>query len=78
MEVLAVNVWPAMMKRKTAAAYCDLSEAAFEKEVFAGRIHAPVILGGRSHWHRETLDADLKRIAGVGGDWRTESNLYAA
>lgn len=73
-----MNTWPAMMKRKTAAAYCDLSEAALEREVLSGRIHSPVILGGRAHWHRETLDADLKRIAGVGGDWRSESNLYAA
>lgn len=28
--------WPAMMLRKTAAAYCELSEAAFEREVASG------------------------------------------
>lgn len=73
-----MNLWPAMMKRRTAAAYCDLTEAAFEREVLSGRIHQPVMLGNRQHWHRDTLDKDLARIAGVGGDWRTESNLYAA
>lgn len=29
---------PRMMKRKTAAQYCDLSEAAFEREIIAGRL----------------------------------------
>jgi hypothetical protein len=65
-----------MMLRKTAAKYCDLSEAAFEREVNAGRIVAPVMFGGRPHWHKAALDQDLKRIAGLMADWRTESKLY--
>ncbi len=71
-----MNAWPAMMLRKTAAAYCDLSEAAFEREVNAGRLPAPVTFGGRAHWHRASLDSDLARIAGIMADWRKESKLY--
>ena len=32
----ALPNWPRMMQRKTACAYCDLSLAAFEREVVAG------------------------------------------
>lgn len=68
--------WPAMMLRKTAAAYCDLSEVAFEREVNALRLPAPILFGGRPHWYRIALDKDLERIAGMASDWRTESELY--
>jgi predicted DNA-binding transcriptional regulator AlpA len=56
--------WPGMMKRKTAAAYCDLSEAAFEREVIAGRLPASVMLGGREHWRKEAIDRALDLIGG--------------
>lgn len=56
--------WPQSMKRKTAAAYCDMAEAAFLREVAAGRLPASVMLGGREHWHKPALDAALARIAG--------------
>lgn len=56
--------WPQAMKRKTAAAYCELSEAAFEREVFTGRLPVSVTLGGREHWHRPALDAALPRLFG--------------
>lgn len=69
--------WPAMMLRKTAAAYCDMSEAAFEREVASGTLPMPVIFGGKPHWHRDQIDQHLADIAGV-GDWRASSNLYAA
>lgn len=69
--------WPMMMQRKTAAAYCDLTEVAFEREVTAGRISSPVMFGGSNHWHREALDKEIARIAGITTDWRTESPLYA-
>lgn len=65
-----------MMRRKTAAAYCDVSEPAFEREVNSGRLPAPVMFGGRQHWHRATLDQDLARIAGHVTDWRSTSTLY--
>ena len=71
-----MNNWPAMMLRKTAASYCELSEAAFEREVNAGRLPAPIMFGGKQHWHKVSLDQDLARIAGLMTDWRNESKLY--
>ncbi len=68
--------WPAMMLRKTAAAYLDISEAAFEREVSSGTLPMPVILGGKPHWHREQIDAMLADLSGA-GDWRSSSNLYS-
>lgn len=56
--------WPHMMKRATAAQYCDLSEGAFIREVAAGRLPTAVNLGGRDHWFRPSLDKALARIAG--------------
>lgn len=61
-----LQIWPAAMKRVTAAAYCDLSEAAFEREVIAGRLPGAVHLGGREHWRKEAIDAALARLAGDG------------
>lgn len=68
--------WPAMMLRKTAAAYCDLSEAAFEREVKAGRLSVPVMFGGKPHWHRESIDKFLAVISEQVQDWRADSLLY--
>ena len=70
--------WPAMMLRKTAAAYVELSEAAFEREIIAGNLPGPVKLGSRDHWHRKQLDDYLDRLTGNGGDWRLKSDLYRA
>lgn len=56
--------WPHMMKRATAAAYCDLSVNAFIGEVAAGRLPSATNLGGREHWFRPSLDKCLARIAG--------------
>ena len=70
--------WPAMMLRKTAAAYVELSEAAFEREIIAGNLPGPVKLGNRDHWHRKELDAYLDRLTGNGGDWRNQGPLYNA
>ena len=72
-----VSEWPAMMLRKSAARYCDLTEEAFEREVVAGRLPMPVIFGERPHWHKATLDKHRDRIAGVVNDWRKKSPLYA-
>jgi hypothetical protein len=62
--VNAIPTWPGMMKRKTAAAYCDMTEAAFEREVFAGRLPMPVMFGGRDHWRKEAIDRALDHITG--------------
>lgn len=60
--------WPAMLKRKTAAEYVDMSEAAFEREIIAGRLPAGVIFGGREHWSREAIDRALAALTGTGSE----------
>jgi len=64
--------WPRAMKRATAAAYLDLSEAAFEREVASGRLPLPVKLGGRDHWNRSAIDEAIDRLNGPTDtpDWR--------
>lgn len=57
--------WPRMMKRQTAAQYCDLSVAAFEREIAAGNLPAPVMLGNREHWCKNALDRALDLLTGV-------------
>ena len=56
--------WPRMMKRQTAAQYCDLSIAAFEAEITAGRLPSPVMLGRREHWCIKALDRALDVLTG--------------
>lgn len=70
--------WPRMLKQKTAAQYCDLAPAAFMREVAAGRLHLPILLGGEDHWDREVLDQDLSRLTGGASDWRKEQPGLAA
>lgn len=57
--------WPATMKRKTAAEYLDMSEAAFEREIVAGRLPAGIMFGGREHWRKDAIDAALDRLSGA-------------
>lgn len=64
MTAHSIPAWPGMMKRKTAAAYCDMSIPSFEKEIAAGRLPSGVVFGGCLHWHKEALDKALARIAG--------------
>jgi len=71
--------WPRMMKRATAAAYCDLSAVEFEREVSAGRLPQPVRLGNSEHWSRVAIDDMLEQLSGDGAhDWRKGSPLYGA
>lgn len=73
-----VHAWPRMMRRATAAAYCDLTEAGFEREVAADRLPPPVLLDNKEHWSRVSLDERLAQIAGeAAGDWRKAQPLYA-
>lgn len=73
--------WPAMMLRKTAMAYCDMSEAAFLREVATGTFPDPVQLGPKQYWSRKELDKAIGRLFGDceidGYDWRQHSPLYA-
>ncbi len=69
--------WPRMLRREKAAAYCDLSVAAFEREVLAGRLPHPVMLGGKEHWSRVAIDNALERLSGEApDDWRAKAPLY--
>lgn len=65
-----------MMLRKTAAAYLDMPEAAFEREVVSGCLPMPILFGGKERWSREQIDQYLSNLTD-GGDWRATSNLYA-
>jgi len=58
--------WPLMLKRAMAAAYLDMSEASFEREIAQGRLPDGVMLGGRAHWYRPALDKAIALIAGEG------------
>ncbi|MBB4857209.1 excisionase family DNA binding protein [Novosphingobium chloroacetimidivorans] len=58
--------WPGAMKRKTAAAYLDLSEAAFDRDVAAGVLPPSFVLGGKPHWRKEALDKALELLCGDG------------
>lgn len=60
----AIPAWPGMMKRRTAAAYLDMSEQAFEREVLAGRLPQPISIGARDHWRKDAIDAALDALAG--------------
>lgn len=56
--------WPAMMSRKTAVEYLDVSEAAFEREIASGRLPDGILFGGRTHWRKDVLDKALAVISG--------------
>ena len=60
-----MTAWPRMLKRTRAAEYCDLSVAAFEREIIAGRLPAGVMLGGREHWCKNALDKALDELTGT-------------
>lgn len=68
--------WPAMMRRATAAKYCELSPAEFEREISDGRLPMPVRLGNSEHWSRAQLDVALEILASGGQDWFSGSPLY--
>ena len=78
MSLSARPYWPAAMRKATAAAYCDLTPAEFEREVAGGRLPMPVKLGNSEHWNRAAIDADLDRIGGTSNDWRKDQPGLAA
>ena len=81
---MAVTIQPHMMKRTTAAAYCDLSVAAFEREVAAGTLPMPVMLGNREHWCKNAVNALLEagctiaEVAAITGQTFQVVEQYAA
>ena len=71
--------WPRMMKRRTAAAYLDLSIAELEREIVAGRLPHPVMLGNSPHWSQVEIDVYVERLTGGDsdpGDWRSKTKIY--
>lgn len=73
--------WPRMMKRATACAYLDLSATELEREITAGRLPHPVMLGNGLHWSRAEIDTYLERLTGeaeTAPDWRKGTKLYAS
>jgi predicted DNA-binding transcriptional regulator AlpA len=66
-----------MMRRATAAAYCDMTAAEFEREVASGRLPCPAMIGGAERWSRSQIDEALERVTGEGRpDWRARQPLY--
>ncbi len=75
----ALPYWPAMMKRATAARYCEMSAAEFERHVLSGHFPMPVKLGNTERWSRLRLDQAIERLYGGGGDdWRAKLGLSRA
>lgn len=60
----ALPDWPRLMRRQTAALYLDMSEAAFEREVLAGKMPAAIVIGGKDHWSRAAIDGAIARLTG--------------
>lgn len=58
--------WPAQMRAKTAAAYCDeVSEAAFLRGVELGLYPKPTDVPGKGHrWLKKDLKAAILRLHG--------------
>jgi hypothetical protein len=66
--------WPRLMKRKTAAEYCDMSIPSFERQIIAGNLPASVVMGRTEYWCRNALDKALDALTGAGDepDYRKE------
>lgn len=58
--------WPRLMKLASAAEYCDLAPAAFEREIGAGRLPSGREIGGKEHWDRLALDKAIDALMGGG------------
>lgn len=56
--------WPRLLKLKAAAEYVDMTPAAFEREVAAGRFPQAVSVGAREHWDRKALDRAIDNLTG--------------
>ena len=71
--------WPRMLKRASVCAYLEISAAELEREIIAGRLPHPVMLGNSLHWSRADIDTHMERLAGEASedDWRKNTKLYA-
>lgn len=73
-----VPQWPRMLKRASVCAYLELSAADLEREINAGRLPPPVVLGNGPRWSRAQIDEHLERLTGeaASDDWRKNTKLY--
>ena len=79
--------WPGAMNRRTAASYCDMTPAQFEREVAENRMPLPTMTAAGERWLKVAIDAALWSLnggpngdggsSGGGADWRQSANLYA-
>ena len=72
--------WPRMMRLSLAAAYVDLTEPAFLREVFEARLPLPIRLDGKERWSQVAIDRALDLLTGDAtqpDDWRKRVPLYA-
>lgn len=67
---------PRMLLRTEAAKYCGLSVPAFEREIAAGRLPLPVMLGKKEHWCIKALDKALDALTGQGDQPDYRKRLY--
>lgn len=70
--------WPRLMKRATAARYCDMAPNKFLAEVACGRLPLPVRIGGEDHWDRTAIDEDINRLSGRSLGWEKDQPGLAA
>lgn len=65
--------WPRLMKLANAAAYCDMTPAAFMREVGSGRLPVGRVIGKKEHWDKAALDTAIDALMGGGdSDWRQD------
>jgi predicted DNA-binding transcriptional regulator AlpA len=60
------------MRRKTAAAYLDMSERVFLQAVARGDIPLPFRMGSREVWSKTAIDTEIERLASGAEDWRKD------
>jgi predicted DNA-binding transcriptional regulator AlpA len=69
--------WPRLMRRETAAMYCDMTPEKFERNMADGRLPLPVKFGSDEYWSRTAIDELLNRLTGdTLPNWRQKSKLY--
>ena len=64
--------WPQLMRRKTAAAYLDMSVETMERQINAGKLPTSVLIGRIEYWRKDAIDAALVRLDGGIPDYERE------
>ena len=64
--------WPSLMRRKTAAAYLDMSVETLERQIIAGKLPTSVLIGRIEYWRKDAIDAALARLDSGMPDYEQE------